>query len=887
MDRPAPDPSEAAQAAPPSGDSLGGRDSTIDRSRIGAAVAEELRQRWQHGERVRAEAYFQSDPELARDEEAALDVIYGEFLVRSEHGETPSLDEYLTRFPQFAGRLQFLLAFDDVVCDLIRSHSSTSHAAPPLEPAAVVIGGKYRVIELLDRGGQAEVYRAVHLGLRRDVVIKLSRRAGPRDAADCAGFLAEGRILAELEHPNLAAVYDLDFHEGRPFLAMEYVPGRTLEQYARGRSLPAAEAVRLVAQAARAVAVAHGHGVVHRDIKPKNILIDERGRPRVIDFGLAQMHAAWRSNPAADDRLSGTLPFMPPEQAADPPAADTRTDVFALGAVLYYLLTGRPLYSGDDMADLLAKARRCAYDRQALEQPTIPPRLRTVCLKALAADPHERYANAAALADDLDALVRPSRRWWWAAGLLAVLLLTAAAIGWPRGKPASYDDTKPTLTVEVRDNRPGAAIRKLFARPSPPTGSAVKVIVNVPDGFTATLFHIDSHGTLHKLAARASDSHAALIAPSDGTSFTLTGAGPATELLIAVGRSRGPAVDLDELRDSLAGIAMPLPALPDGEYLRLLRGKVEWEPEQPRGLEPGPAPRNGPCAINWSSFAWRCGSGTIMWRAWRLRIASLLPVKWYNRSGVAVFTGRHQMRLLDHFHPPLEDEYPWDSLHSGWATRLADLLNERCLSPQFIAAEHTHGEDANGLAVATVTPAVWTPPAAEATIAALFPDAFEVRVFRTRGGRTLFGAIELIGPRNKDRGDARQAFAEKCATYLRQGVSVVIIDIVTHRRANLHNEVMRVLQAPEGVDFPSKVYLYAAAYRPVQRQERAEIERLEGGVRARPVAADDAAAADGRPVRAGRFRGGLRRNLPAAAVDVRAADSLPPPQGGVPVSRRQ
>jgi hypothetical protein len=202
------------------------------------------------------------------------------------------------------------------------------------------------------------------------------------------------------------------------------------------------------------------------------------------------------------------------------------------------------------------------------------------------------------------------------------------------------------------------------------------------------------------------------------------------------------------------------------------------------------------------------------------------------------------MPLLDHFHPPLEDEYPWDSLHSGWATRLADLLNERWLSPQFIAAEHTHGESsleidiatferaapsagperANGPAMATLTPTLWTPPAAEATIAAQFPDAFEVRVFRTRGGKTLVGAIELISPRNKDRGDARQAFAEKCATYLRQGVSVVVIDIVSHRRANLHNEIMGVLKATAELEFASSVYLYAAAYRPVQRQERAEID---------------------------------------------------------------
>jgi hypothetical protein len=120
------------------------------------------------------------------------------------------------------------------------------------------------------------------------------------------------------------------------------------------------------------------------------------------------------------------------------------------------------------------------------------------------------------------------------------------------------------------------------------------------------------------------------------------------------------------------------------------------------------------------------------------------------------------MPLLDHFHPPLEDEYPWDSLFSGWATRLAGLLNERWLPPQFIAAEYTYSEASGG--TATVVPPAWTPPAAEHTIPTLFPDTFEVRIFQTRGGRTLVGAIGLISPGNKDRADKRQAFAAKFAS---------------------------------------------------------------------------------------------------------------------------
>src|SRR5262249_10942142 len=125
---------------------------------------------------------------------------------------------------------------------------------------------------------------------------------------------------------------------------------------------------------------------------------------------------------------------------------------------------------------------------------------------------------------------------------------------------------------------------------------------------------------------------------------------------------------------------------------------------------------------------------------------------------------------------------------------------------------------------ATLAPAVWTPPAAEHTIAALFPDTFEVRIYQTRGRRTLVGAIELISPCNKDRADKRQASAAECASYVHQGVRALLIDIVTGRRANLHNETMRLLNAPPEVDFASGVDLYAAAYRPVLRQERAEMD---------------------------------------------------------------
>lgn len=201
------------------------------------------------------------------------------------------------------------------------------------------------------------------------------------------------------------------------------------------------------------------------------------------------------------------------------------------------------------------------------------------------------------------------------------------------------------------------------------------------------------------------------------------------------------------------------------------------------------------------------------------------------------------MPLFDHFRPPVEDDLPWDSLHSAWATYLATALNQHWLTRDFIALEHTHvgpyiendvgtferpappvgPSTSNGGGGVATLPGVYAPPRALTAIPVAFPDRFEVRVFTRQAGRRLVGAIELISPSNKDRDEERQAFVAKCASYLQQGVSVVLIDIVTTRHANLHNDLLHFLNAPSGL-LPEEVYLYAAAYRPVLRDETPQID---------------------------------------------------------------
>lgn len=199
------------------------------------------------------------------------------------------------------------------------------------------------------------------------------------------------------------------------------------------------------------------------------------------------------------------------------------------------------------------------------------------------------------------------------------------------------------------------------------------------------------------------------------------------------------------------------------------------------------------------------------------------------------------MPLLDHFHPPLSTERRWESFHSSWATRLADALTEHWLPRGYIAEEHVHfgpsveidvatlsqGEDLSGNGagvVATRGQKIWSPAAADAVLPAVFPATFEVRVLSTETGPRLVAAIELISPSNKDRPAERRAFAIKVASYLAQGISVILVDIVTSRRTNLHADVMRVMEAPEPLPTLAAAQLYAAAYRPLRRDGRDEID---------------------------------------------------------------
>jgi hypothetical protein len=197
------------------------------------------------------------------------------------------------------------------------------------------------------------------------------------------------------------------------------------------------------------------------------------------------------------------------------------------------------------------------------------------------------------------------------------------------------------------------------------------------------------------------------------------------------------------------------------------------------------------------------------------------------------------MPLLDHFHPPLTRRRQWRSFHATWAGSIADILTEQLPAPYYaeeLAQEGaveidvaTHEEEAAAVpaaqaATATVSAPAWAPPAPAWVMPAVFLDNFEVLIFADDGGPRLVAAIELVSPKNKDRGTTRRAFAAKCASYLSQGIGLVIVDTVTNRNANLHNEVVQLLENGAQFLMPAEVSLYAVAYRPVRREGAEQID---------------------------------------------------------------
>jgi serine/threonine protein kinase len=393
--------------------------------------------------------------------------------------------------------------------------------------------GKYIVVGELGSGGQASVYRALHPTLDEQIVIKLSARSLDEGASPANDRLvSEGRVLCQLKHPNIGRIYDLDFFQRRPFLVMEYVRGRSLDRYARDRRLTSAEIAVLGAKIARALEVAHRLGVVHQDIKPQNIIIDETDEPKLIDFGMARLTGAYADSSLQP--LGGTIQYMAPEQArSDAKKISGLSDVFALGAVLYFLLTGKPPFGGSKRDDNLARAQRGDFDRYALEKTDAPPRLKQIIFKAMAADPADRFASAGDLAAALEALDRAADRQKLLVRALPVVLILAAIAFtfwlWPRPSPIPPGGQiliTPDGHSTLDGNLPLA------------TGQNIKIEGRVPRDMPAAVFWVGATGNVFLMpAAQVHDPDQFDHVISPGRLGTIpVGGQPGTEFVLIVAR---------------------------------------------------------------------------------------------------------------------------------------------------------------------------------------------------------------------------------------------------------------------------------------------------------------------------------------------------------------
>jgi len=264
----------------------------------------------------------------------------------------------------------------------------------------------YEVEAVLGRGGMGIVFRARHLRLNRLVALKMllgSAYAGPEDRAR---FQREAEAGAGLRHPHIVAVHDVGEHDGRPYFTMEYVEGGSLAERLAGTPQPARQAAALLAALAEAVQVAHQGGIVHRDLKPANILLTADGTPKITDFGLAG-HLKGGAGLTQSGDLLGTPSYMAPEQAlGQPRVIGPAVDIYALGATLYELLTGRPPFRAESAAETVMQVILQEPVPPSRLNPKVPHDLQTICLKCLNKEPARRYATAAALAEDLQRFQR-------------------------------------------------------------------------------------------------------------------------------------------------------------------------------------------------------------------------------------------------------------------------------------------------------------------------------------------------------------------------------------------------------------------------------------------------------------------------------------------------
>src|SRR5437867_1269641 len=306
--------------------------------------------------------------------------------------------------------------------------------------------GDYELLEELGRGGQGVVYRARQKSLNRTVALKVIGLGPWATTAHVKRFRREAEAAANLDHPCIVPIYEVGEREGSCYFSMKFIDGGQLDEVTKRTPISTRNVAELIAKLARTVHYAHEHGILHRDIKPGNILVDTKGEPHLTDFGLARLLETKSTVTHTMDVL-GTPSYMAPEQASGRNEQLTSaTDVYGLGAVFYQLLTGHPPFAGGTTYETVRLVLEAEPRQLRLWNPKIDRELSTICLKCLEKDPKRRYSSALALAEDLEHWLKHEpirarrigvftrgKKWVWrnptTAVLIASLVALVAAVG--------------------------------------------------------------------------------------------------------------------------------------------------------------------------------------------------------------------------------------------------------------------------------------------------------------------------------------------------------------------------------------------------------------------------------------------------------------------------
>lgn len=376
---------------------------------------------------------------------------------------------------------------DDTLSERLRSMSNTAARAAADDvavPKELAEHARYRVVRMLGAGGMGVVYQAEHRLMERTVALKVIRRSLLAHPTAVERFRTEVRAAARLTHPNIVAALDADQAGDLHFLVMEYIAGESLARIIEERGpLPVAEACGYVCQAAAGLQHAWEQGMVHRDIKPQNLMLTAHGQVKILDFGLARLasqQAVQSPSDSAPPRVArsgsvtdtgallGTPDYMAPEQTHDSSRIDIRADIYSLGCTLYYLLTGRAPFAGTSVTQKVAAHRTVAPEPLSVLRPDIPQRVVQVVERMMAKDREARYAVPAEVAKALTPWTRPFRSWRWRSrgwktiGLAAAVLLMLAG-GWAWWLAAGVrskdqrDENHLAASVPKKPSKTGAA----------------------------------------------------------------------------------------------------------------------------------------------------------------------------------------------------------------------------------------------------------------------------------------------------------------------------------------------------------------------------------------------------------------------------------------------